>query len=147
MLRHEEEDDDDERFANECTEEERLGLVQGDSITGGLGPGTGAYEEEDEDYQASPSDEYIYDDDLASYAEDKSSRYGRGITQSPPRGRASSGSSSGNEQGLGISAQRDQGRRLNDTPPKPPAHGSGYGTPGSGSGAGGRGTPGGPAFL
>lgn len=87
------------------------------------------YEEDtDEDYRASPSDDYDFDDD-------KATRYGRGITASPPRGRAESDSSSGsNEKGLGIT-----------TPPRPPAHGSpSYGTPGSGgggSGQGGRGTP------
>lgn len=91
-------------------------------------------EEDDVDYDASPSDDYAYDDEMKSFSADRSGRYGREITDSPSRGRAGSGSSSGNEKGLGIRSE---------TPPKPPAHGSGYGTPRGGGpgGAGGAGTP------
>lgn len=116
-----------------ATEEERLGLVHGDSRTGASAAALPAYEEDedDEDYRASPSDDYDFDDD-------KANRYGRGITGSPPRGRAASGSSSGSD-------EKAMGRREEATtpPPRPPTHGTRYGTPGGGSGgAGGRGTPG-----
>lgn len=111
--------------------------MQGDSVLHQSNRSLPAYEEEDDvDYrETSPSDDYAYDDDVKSYSSDKQHRYGRGITGSPPRGRAGSNGSSEDEKGLGI------------TPPKPPAHGPGYGPPrgggggGSGSGAGGAGTP------
>lgn len=109
--------------------------MQGDGVGQQSTRSLPSYEEEDDvDYEASPSDDYAYDDEMKPYSDDKSSRYGRGITGSPQRGRAGSGSSSGNEKGLGISSE---------TPPRPPAHGSGYGTPRGGGtgGAGGAGTP------
>lgn len=114
-------------------EEERLGLVQGDSA--GHHRALPPYQEES-DIERSPSDDYAYDDDMKSYSSDKAGRYGRGITDS--RARAASGSSSegdsGTEKGLGIRGE---------APPKPPAHGPGYGgSRGGGSGgAGGTGTP------
>lgn len=120
------------------TEEERLGLVQGDSVGQRPTRSLPSYEEEDDvDYEASPSDDYAYDDDVKSFSDDKSGRYGRGITDSPQRGRTGSGSSSGNEKGLGIGSE---------TPPRPPAHGSGYGKP-RGGGAGGAGSAGTPAAF
>jgi len=124
------------------TEEERLGLVQGDSASNLDHRSLPAYEEEDDvDYEASPSDDYAYDDDVKSYTGD-SHRYGRGITEASLRGRAGSGSSSGDETGLGISSR--------EAPPKPPAHGSSYGSPRSGGGsgsAGGAGAAGTPAAF
>lgn len=109
--------------------------MQGDSVGHQSTRSLPSYEEEDDDidYQRSPSDDYAYDDEMRSYSDDKSGRYGREITDSPQRGRAGSGSSSANEKGLSLSG----------TPPRPPAHGSGYSTPrgGGAGGAGGAGTP------
>lgn len=118
------------------TEEERLGLVHGDSNSRS-GRSLPPYEEEDDDdqdYDASPSDDYAYDDDMKFVAEGKSERYGRGITDSASRDRAGSGSSSGNEKGLGISRRQAYEP---STPPKPPSHGGSYG-----QGSGGRRPPG-----
>ncbi|KAG6355778.1 hypothetical protein INS49_003744 [Diaporthe citri] len=123
--------------AKTATEEERLGLVKGDSNNQGPGyssaPALPLYEEDDFE----GSDDYLYDDD-ALYSDDKMTRYGRGITDSPPRGRA--GSDGSNEKGNepqrgrwneGRGSSRDQTPPT--PPPKPPAHGS---RSGSGSGSG-----------
>ncbi|CAN8101915.1 unnamed protein product [Discula destructiva] len=116
--------------AKTASEEERLGLVHGDSVAQQVMRSLPSYRGEDGvDYEASPSDDYAYDDDVQSYSSDKTSRYGRGITESALRGRAGSGSSSENEKGQGT---------RNDEPPKPPAHGSGYGSPRGGAGGAGR---------
>ncbi|KAI3394478.1 hypothetical protein diail_2670 [Diaporthe ilicicola] len=133
--------------AKTATEEERLGLVKGDSNDRGPGysstPALPLYEEDD--YEG--TDDYPYDDD-ALYGDDKMTRYGRGITDSPPRGRSGSGDS--NEKGdehqrsrwnEGRSGSRDQTPPT--PPPKPPAHGGGSG---SGSGSGTR-TPRGGAYI
>lgn len=121
--------------------------MKGDSNDRGPGysstPALPSYEEDDFE----GSDDYMYDDD-ALYSDDKMTRYGRGITESPPRGRA--GSDSSNEKGNepqrgrrddGRGGQRDQ--TPPSPPPKPPAHGGGSG---SGSGSGTR-TPRGGAYI
>lgn len=133
--------------AKTATEEERLGLVKGDSNNPGPGyssaPALPLYEEDDFE----GSDDYLYDDD-AMYGDDKMTRYGRGITDSPPRGRA--GSDGSNEKGNepqrgrwneGRGGSRDQTPPT--PPPKPPAHGS---RSGSGSGSGTQ-TPRGGAYI
>lgn len=118
------------------SEEERLGLVAGDNSNRSA-PQLTPYDEDD--YDGSP-DDYEYDDDVRPFADEKANRYGRGITESPNRGRAGSGSSSGSghDMGLGIRGADTHGY---DTPPRPPTHRSGSGTPGNGSGADGSSTP------
>lgn len=123
-------------------EEERLGLVTGDSTVNQSAPQLSPYDEDD--YGGSP-DSYDYDDDVKPFADEKATRYGRGITGSPPRGRAGSGSSSGHEQGLGIRGavipdHEDDRQEWDETstPPRPPPH---RGDSGTGSGAGAHGTP------
>lgn len=105
--------------------------MMGDSVNQSA-PQLTPYDEDDS--EGSPVD-YGYDDDAQPYPDEKTTRYGRGITESPPRGRAGSGGSSGSV-GLGIRDAHE------DTPPRPPTHGGRPGTPGNGSGAGGNATPG-----
>lgn len=96
----------------------------------------GSFEEpsDEDDFGSSPID-YEYDDDMKSYQDDKSARYGRGITESPPRGRARIGSSSEDEKGLGIRGAHGSDDGAQSPPPKPPPHGTPPGgTPGSGRG-------------
>lgn len=88
---------------------------------------------DEDEYDGGSPDSYDYDDDVRPYADEKATRYGRGITESPPRGRPGSGSSSGREMGPGAD--------YDDTPPRPPAHRGDSGNPGNGSGSGARGTP------
>ncbi|KUI54516.1 Magnesium transporter NIPA2 [Cytospora mali] len=151
--------------AKTATEEERLGLVMGDSATehsrGGYSSTTAmpAYEEDDS-YDDDRSDSF--DDDVMPYTDDKLTRYGRGITEtSPPRGtriergRGGSGSSSGGDEKSGMSVAEvieyeEQRRKWHESrsrsgsrdqipptpPPKPPKHGGSSGTPGSQRGGG-----------
>lgn len=91
---------------------------------------------DEDEYDGGSPDSYDYDDDVKPYADEKATRYGRGITESPPRGRSGSGSGSGREMGLGI-----RGADYEHTPPRPPAHRGDSGTSGNGSGAGARETP------
>ncbi|ROW00418.1 hypothetical protein VPNG_07938 [Cytospora leucostoma] len=89
--------------AKTATEEERLGLVTGDSNTEDAGGAYSsetalpAYEEDDYDDDGRSD---LYDDDVLPYTDDKTARYGRGITDtSPPRAGRNGSSSSGDEKG------------------------------------------------
>lgn len=134
--------------AKTATEEERLGLVKGDSNTQ---HSDGAYASaaalpaygEDDDYDDGRSDSL--DEEVMPYEDDKMARYGRGITDtSPPgvigagRGNSSSSGSGGRDEKSGMSAvevreyeaQRRRwhesrsrsrsGSRGQQTPPTPP---------------------------
>lgn len=140
------------------TEEERLGLVTGDSNTEDAG---GVYSsetalpayEEDEFDDDGRSD--LYDDDVLPYTDDKTARYGPGITDtSPPRAGRNGSSSSGDEKGNSEVREYEQHRRRwhesrsrsgsrgqTPPPPPPPKHGSGPGSQGGSGSSGGYGTP------
>jgi magnesium transporter len=99
-----------------ATEEERLGLVKGDSHSM---PSLPRYDDDDDLEEEDGEDE--------PYADDKLARYGRGITNSPPRQAEkdnSSGGAGGDQQrgrggsGSGQPGSRGQGSRT--TPPPPP---------------------------
>ena len=106
-----------------ATEEERLGLVKGDSNVSQSTPALRHYDELEEDD--------LDDDDTdvvegGFYTDDKESRYGRGITgSSPPR------PGSNNEKAGSASSER---RRF-QTPPPPP-HGQRRHTPPEGGNGG-----------
>lgn len=100
------------------TEEERLGLVKGDSNISQSTPALAHYEEVEDD-----------DDDLddtgpaAYYTDDKELRYGRGITNSPPRQgsnekAARPGSADSDEETARYEEQRERFQK--PTPPLPP---------------------------
>ncbi|KAH8880287.1 DUF803-domain-containing protein [Thozetella sp. PMI_491] len=110
------------------TEEERLGLVKGDSRNSQSMPALQHYDEED-------------DEDLETYTDDKQSRYGRGITSSSSpsrRGSAEKDDAEVTEQELTeYEAQRrrfNESRSRNQTPPPPPKGGRRHSPPKGGNG-------------
>lgn len=86
--------------AKDATEEERLGLVKGDSHIAAVAPQLPPFEEED-----------VYDEDEDLYVDDKNDRYGRGIiVSSPPRhGGGASGSRAYEENESGRRGHRSTG--------------------------------------
>jgi hypothetical protein len=111
--------------AKAATEEERLGLVTGDSSHSQSVPALQRYEDEDDD----------------GYGDDKISRYGRGITNSPPR-RGSDEKAvlvSSDDEVAEYEQQRrnwnDSGRgRTRTTPPPPPEGQRRHSPPADGNG-------------
>jgi hypothetical protein len=112
-----------------ATEEERLGLVKGDSNASQSTPVLQHYEvlEEVDDPEDTDASEF--------YTDDKESRYGRGITYSPPRRgsdeKAGSGSRHLDEETTGY-----QGQRKRFQTPPPPPHGERRHTPPRGGNGG-----------
>lgn len=106
------------------TEEERLGLVKGDSNSM---PALPSYSEE-------------YEEDDEPYTDDKQLRYGRGIT-TPPRRGSDEKSSATDPEVAEYEAQRRRfndsrsGSRDRDTPPPPPPGGRRHSPPRGGDGA------------
>lgn len=106
----------------DATEEERLGLVKGDSRSLQSMPALGRYEAEDDD------------DKPEAYTDDKQSRYGPSITHSPPRQGSNEKEEEEVVEELDAYRQKRQkfrsrsrsgsgrGGRDKDTPPPPPPH-------------------------
>ncbi|KAK3318939.1 magnesium transporter NIPA-domain-containing protein [Apodospora peruviana] len=120
----------------DVSEEERLGLVQGDSRNSQSMPALQRYDTYDEDYDE--------DEDVDAYTDEKQSRYGPSITHSPPR-RGSNEKDVHEEEDVTTyqqpRQQRDpprsrsgsRGQRSGSSPPPPPpAHR--YSPPSGGNG-------------
>ena len=124
------------------TEEERLGLVKGDSRTLPALPVYDEEEEDDDDGYGRPrnSAQRAYDEYMRmdQKKEQKEHKYGRGITAaggssgstSPLRGREKSGSVGSQDQGRARQAQQ----RKDTTPPPAPPGGRRYSPPRGGNG-------------
>lgn len=100
------------------TEEERLGLVKGDSNISQSTPVLQHYEELEEVESTEDTDT---DTAGGFYTDDKESRYGRGITAySPPRRGSNEKAGAGSAGGPGSDEEESNRRRRFQTPPPPP---------------------------
>ncbi|KAK4444886.1 putative non-imprinted in prader-willi angelman syndrome region protein 2 protein [Podospora aff. communis PSN243] len=119
------------------TEEERLGLVKGDSHTSRSAPALQLFKEEEEE-------------EVPPYTDDKELRYGPSITHTPPR-RGSDEKAPLREEDE-IASYEEQRRRFKErsqsgdrnkssgnSPPRPPPHGRRHSRPDRGNGRGGDG--------
>lgn len=106
----------------DASEEERAGLVKGDSRNS----------------QSMPALQHFDDEDLEPYVDDKQSRYGRGITVSPPRrGSAEKEAAAVADETSEYEEQRrrfNESRNRNQTPPPPPLGGRRHTPPRGGNG-------------
>jgi hypothetical protein len=109
-----------------ATEEERLGLVKGDSNVSQSTPALQHFEELEEvdDLEDTDTSEF--------YTDDKESRYGRGITAySPPRRGSNEKTGS-----AGTGSDEESNRRKRFQTPPPPPHGQRRHTPPEGGNGG-----------
>lgn len=97
-----------------ATEEERLGLVKGDSNISHSTPVLQHYDtlEEGDDLEETETTQF--------YTDDKESRYGRGITNSPPRGRSNEKAGPAGPGSDDESTRYEEQRKRFQTPPPPP---------------------------
>ena len=117
-----------------ATEEERLGLVKGDS---NLSRSTPVLQHYDESEEGDDDDDLVDDSEVSGvfYTDDKESRYGRGITGSPPRPGSNNEKAGGSGSEEAARQQQGQQRKRFQTPPPPP-HGQRRHTPPEGGNGG-----------